>query len=144
MQKNFQYFWKKLKWCQHQKISLYTSVNLNSERESHVLETLNRDPSWKNNFTSPKDMFKKHRQDCEHSYSQLLFCHICFYHLLEKLDVFFKYEDDIKLLPWKFTVKFFFNSGNLLYIKYWAKHVAALILPVWEVSFRHSQQDGRQ
>ena len=34
-------------------------------------------------------MFKKHRQDCEHSNSQLLFCHqICFYHLLEKLDVF--------------------------------------------------------
>ena len=22
-----------------------------------------------------KDMFKKHRHDCEHSYSQLLFCH---------------------------------------------------------------------
>ena len=30
-------------------------MNLNSERESHVLETLNRDPSRKNNFTSPKE-----------------------------------------------------------------------------------------
>ena len=28
-------------------------------------------------------------------------------------------------------------------IKYWAVLVAAFILPVWEVSFRHSQQDGR-
>ena len=28
-----------------------------------------------------KGMFKKHRQDCEHPYSQLLFCHlICFYY----------------------------------------------------------------
>ena len=45
------------------------------------------------------DMFKKHRQDCEHFYSQLPFCHqICFYHVLEKLDIFFKKKDDIKLL----------------------------------------------
>ena len=28
-------------------------------------------------------------------------------------------------------------------IKYWAVLMAAFILPVWEVSFRHSQQDGR-
>ena len=31
------------------------SVKLNSEGESHVLETLNRDPSLKNSFTSPKE-----------------------------------------------------------------------------------------
>ena len=44
-------------------------------------------------------MFKKHKQDCEHSYSELLFCHqICFYHLLETLDIFFKQKADIKLL----------------------------------------------
>ena len=30
-------------------------MNLNSERESHVLETLDRDLSRKNNFTSPKE-----------------------------------------------------------------------------------------
>ena len=31
----------------------------------------------------------KHRQDCEHFCSQLLFSHqICFYYLLEKLDIF--------------------------------------------------------
>ena len=36
-------------------------------------------------------MLKKHRQDCEHSYSQLHFCHeICF--LLEKLDTFLNKE----------------------------------------------------
>ena len=43
-----------------------------------------------NYIKSDMDMFKKHRQGCEHLYSQLLFCHqICFYHLLEKLDMFF-------------------------------------------------------
>ena len=31
------------------------SVNLNSERESHVLQTLDRDLSRKNNFASPKE-----------------------------------------------------------------------------------------
>ena len=30
-------------------------MNLNSERESHVLETRDRDLSRKNNFTSPKE-----------------------------------------------------------------------------------------
>ena len=40
-------------------------------------------------MVSLKDMFKKHRQDFEHSCSQLLFCHqICSYYLLEKLDLF--------------------------------------------------------
>ena len=34
---------------------MHTSVNLNSERESHVLETLDRHLSRENNFTNPKE-----------------------------------------------------------------------------------------
>ena len=40
---------------------MYTSANLNSERESHVLETLDRDFYRKNNFTSPKEEFNNMR-----------------------------------------------------------------------------------
>ena len=53
--RNFSVFLKKLNSRQQQKISLHTSVSLNSERESHVLETLDRDLSRKNNFTSSKE-----------------------------------------------------------------------------------------
>ena len=64
---------------------------------------------WKNFFvintrftfwTCPKTLWTF--QDCEHSYSQLLFCNqICFYYLSEKLDIFPNKKNDIKLLLWK-------------------------------------------
>ena len=47
----FPVFLKKFK----KKISLHTSVNLNSERKSHVLETPDRDLCRKNSFTSPEE-----------------------------------------------------------------------------------------
>ena len=51
----FSVFLKKFNWRQQQKISLHRSVNLNSERESRVLESLDRNLSRKNNFTRPKE-----------------------------------------------------------------------------------------
>ena len=41
----------------------------------------------------------------------------------------------------EFTVEFFFQFQKSV-IEYWAAHVAAFILAVWEVSFRDSQQDN--
>ena len=41
----------KLNWHQQQKIGLYTSVNVNSERKGHIFETRDMNFCWKNNFT---------------------------------------------------------------------------------------------
>ena len=49
-----------------------------------------------------KAMFKK-QAELWTFYSQLLFCHqICFYYLLEKIDIFLSKKMIIKLLLWKF------------------------------------------